>query len=203
MTTNHLSASRRHADCCRHSFCAAILAVIAIVLPAGCATTVPEFGVRAQTASAPPAAYFSLQGRIRVRVGDKVESGQIRWTRLVNDERLQVFTPFGSQVAELTWGADGRVTLRRDDKTMVAGSIGELTASLLGVPLDMDAIAIWIQGIGFMDGKPVERQVGNGDVWRVTVESLQMQGVYQYAARLSAVSGDTVVRVVIDHWQAE
>ena len=144
-----------------------------------------------------------MRARISVRVGDKIDSGQIRWARLPNEERLEVFTPFGGQVAELVKVTNGRVTLRRDQETITAASIGELTSSVLGVPLDMDAIAIWTQGIGLRENESIEQRFGNGEAWQVTVGRLQTRGAHQFASRLSALSGDTVVRLVIDEWQAE
>ena len=119
------------------------------------------------------------------------------------EERVQVFTPFGSQVAELVKSASGRATLRRGLETIAADSIDQLTRSLLGVPLDMDAIGIWTQGIGLKEDESSEQRFGNGDLWQVTVGRLQSRGVHRYASRLSAVKGDTVVRMVIDEWQAE
>lgn len=196
---------RRH-DLLRRRFCVGLLpAIIVASLLPGCASIDP---IAAASASAPatslsPAKYFTLRGRISVRVGDKIESAQIRWTKTPDEERLEVFTPFGSQVAELVKSAGGGVTLRREHEITTAESIAELTSSLLGVPLDMEAIAIWTQGIGLKENESIEQRLGNGDAWQVTVESLQNRGIHQYASRLSAISGDTVVRLVIDEWRTE
>ena len=163
----------------------------------------PTPAISVQAPQSIPANFFTLRGRLSVRVGDKIESGQIRWSKLPDEERLEVFTPFGSQVAELVKTARGRATLRRNAEIISAETIAELTSSVLGVPLDMDAIAIWTQGIGLKENEPVEQRFGNGDVWQVTVERLQTRGVHRIAARVSAINGDTVVRLVIDEWQAE
>jgi outer membrane biogenesis lipoprotein LolB len=122
--------------------------IIAATLLSGCASIDPMPATLAPAVSLSPARFFALRGRISVRVGDKIESAQIRWAKLPGGERLEVFTPFGSQVAELVKSADGTVTLRRDHETTTAESIAALTTSLLGVPLDMDAIAAWTQGVG-------------------------------------------------------
>lgn len=204
MTSATLIANPRRRDSPRRRFCIGFLpAIAAVALLAGCASIGPSPAAPAQEPNATPAKFFILRGRLSVRVGDKMESGQIRWARLPDEERLELFTPFGSQVAELVKGADGRVTLRRDHETTSAESIGELTSSLLGVRLDMEAIALWTQGIGLKEDQSIEQQFGNGDVWQVTVERLQTRGVHRFASRLSAVRGDTVVRLVVDEWQAE
>ncbi len=114
-----------------------------------------------------------------------------------------MFTPFGSQVAELVKSSDGLVTLRRDQETRTAANVGELTASLLGVPLDMDSIAAWTQGVGLNENEETEKKFANGDAWHVTAERFQTQGIYRHVSRLIAIRGDTVVRLVVDEWQLE
>ena len=157
---------------------------------------------------APPARYalaphFLLKGRISVRIGDKIDTGGFQWARRPDEERLEIFTPFGGQIAELVKGGDGRVTLRRDRQTVTAKSIGALTASVLGVELDLDAIATWVQGEGGVEeGVSSERRLANGEVWQVSAERFQYRDACRFASRLSAIRGDTVVRLVIDEWQA-
>ncbi len=205
MTRNHgFIANPRRRDLLRRRFCVGLLPVIiAAALLSSCASIDPIPAALAPTASLSPAKFFTLRGRISVRVGDRIESAQIRWVKLPDEERLEVFTPLGSQVAELVKGAAGGVTMRRDHETTTAESIAELTSSLLGVPLDMDAIASWTQGVGLKENESIEQRFGNGDAWQVTVERLQSRGIHQYASRLSAISGETVVRLVIDEWRAE
>jgi outer membrane biogenesis lipoprotein LolB len=199
----YIANARRH-DFLRRRFCVGLFpAILWVVVLSGCASIVSTPAVMAPATNVSSAQYFTLRGRISVRVGDKIESAQIRWAKLPDAERLEVFTPFGTQVAELVKGANGDVTLRRDHETTTAESIEALTTSLLGVPLDMDAIAIWTQGVGLKESESIEQRFGNGNPWQVTVERLQMRGIHQYASRLSAVSGETVVRLVIDEWRAE
>ena len=196
-------ANPRRPDFSWRRFCVVFVPLILAGLQAGCATIRSVPVGLAPPPNALPAKFFTLVGRISVRVGDKIESGQIRWTKMPNEERVQVFTPFGSQVAELDKSATGRATLRRGQETIVADSVGELTWSLLGVPLDMEAIGTWTQGIGLKENEAIEQRFGNGDVWLVTVERMRANGVYHFASRLSAVKGDTAVRLVIDEWQAQ
>ncbi|MEO8101442.1 MAG: outer membrane lipoprotein LolB [Betaproteobacteria bacterium] len=181
----------------------AIFPGVAAVLLAACVAPAIVPPMPAAPGAYPASVFFRLQGRLSVRVGDKIEIGHIRWARLPGEERLEISTPFGGQIAEIVKPANGDVVMRRSQEIVRAKSIGELTASLLGVPLDMDAIARWTQGIGLAEDEPVEQQFGNGDTWQVTVERLRVAGAFRYASRLSALRGDVVVRLVIDEWQAE
>ena len=147
------------------------------------------------------AQYFSLNGRISVRVNDRVDSGQIRWTRSPVEERIGIYSPLGSQVAELVGDAGKRVvTLRQGKETKTADSVGELTQSLLGVPLDLNRMAEWVQGVGLRENESIEATFDNGDVWRVTAERYQLSGNHRFASRVTANRDDIVVRLVIDEW---
>lgn len=147
------------------------------------------------------ARYFSFNGRISVRVNERVDSGQIRWQRRPDEERIGLFSPLGSQVAELVSDTrTGAVTLQRGKEKLTAASIAELTQSLLGVPLDLNRLAEWVQGIGLRENEAADAMLGNGDVWQVRAERYQSSGNYQFASRLVATRGDTVLRLVIDDW---
>ena len=120
-----------------------------------------------------------------------------------DEERIALFTPFGSQIAEVVKRADGRVTMRKDNETVAAESIEALTSSLFAVGLDLDAIAAWTQGVGLAEGVSTERMFANGMIWQVTAERFSMRTPHRVAGRVSAISGDTVVRLVIDEWQPQ
>ena len=149
------------------------------------------------------APYFSLSGRISVRVSDKIDSGQIRWTRGVEGERIGLFSPLGSQVAELVSDKKaGVVMLRQGTETVTSASVGELTQSLLGVRLELDRMAAWVQGVGLIENQATEVTLARGDAWHVTAERYQTSGNFRFASRVSATRGDTAVRLVIDEWAA-
>ena len=139
-----------------------------------------------------------------MRVGDKIDSGQIRWQRTARGERIGLYSPLGSQVAELVSDkvAD-TVTLRQGKETLAAASIAELTQSLLGIPLDLDRLAAWVQGRGLLENQSVDVGFANGDRWLVTAENFQVVGKYQFASRVIATSKDIVVRLVVDEWLPE
>jgi outer membrane biogenesis lipoprotein LolB len=159
-----------------------------------------EDGVAKGTAAG-EAKFFTLKGRLSVRVAQRLETGQITWSRAANEERLEIFTPFGSQVAEIV-RTGSQVVMRKGSESIVAESIGALTGELLGVPLDLDVIASWTQGRGLVDGETREISLVNGELWLVTAERFQARDAHRFASRLSAVRGDTVVRLVIDEWQS-
>ncbi len=190
--------------CARQARASCALVMLAMLAGglAGCAqVTLPAGDPGPALVSATPARYFVLNGRISVRVGQQLESGQISWSRLPGEERLGLFTPLGSQVAEIVSDRSG-VVLRRGEETVTARSMGELTAEVLGVPLDLDVTAAWSQGVGLVDGEMRVMQMAGGEAWQVTAERFQQSAGFRYAARVTASRGDTVVKLVVDEWQA-
>ena len=126
--------------------------------------------------------------------------------------RLQIFTPFGSQLADVKRDKNGRATLTRGTEVVAAESIVDLTQMVLGVPLETDEIARWVQGDGLTENKPFEFESADGLVWRVTAEKFESVAAseafppntdsYRFASRLNAEKGNIRVRLVIDEWKA-
>lgn len=172
-----------------------------------CETLPPAVMVPAANVSI--ARYFSMTGRLSVRAGERLDSVKLVWLKDQRLQRLQFFTPFGSQVAEVLQ-ADGDVaTLRQGKEVVTAESLATLTESFLGVALDTAEIGQWIQGAGLVDGEHRDLLLRDGNSWRVTAERFQVatapnrpREIFRYAARLTAVKGDITIRLVVDEWQA-
>ncbi len=147
---------------------------------------------------------FSLNGRISVRVNDKLDSGQIRWHRTLDEERIGLYSPLGSQIAELLIDKRANiVTLRQGTESTTAASVSELTQSMLGAPLDLDLLNAWVQGVGLIENLATDVTLANGEKWRVTAERFNVAGAggnYRFASRVTATRGDVAVRLVIDEW---
>ena len=79
---------------------------------AGCAinptgTPVGSVDSTAIAAAAPYVDRFKLTARVSVRVADKLDVIKIVWSRHPPDEHLAIFTPFGSQIAEIVSNHEG------------------------------------------------------------------------------------------------
>jgi outer membrane biogenesis lipoprotein LolB len=187
--------------------CFFVCTTLAVVVSfSACTTTqlAPTGTSAAVTGDGNMAPYFSLAGRISVRVNDKLDSGQIRWQRSAMEERIGLFSPLGSQVAELISDArTGAVTLRQGKETVTAGSVPELTQALLGVPLDLERVAQWVQGVGLRENEVTDVTLASGESWRVTAERYSASGNYRFASRVIATRGDIAIRLVIDEWAAQ
>ena len=171
--------------------------------------TLPPASVVAPATNTSIATRFSLTGRLSIRSGERLDSVKLVWLKDRHEERLQFFTPFGSQVAEVSQVDGGIAILRQGREVITAESLGTLTESFLGVALDTGEIGKWVQGVGLDEGESRDLQLPDGSTWRVTAERMQIAtalnrpgDIFRYAARLTAVKGNITIRLVVDEWHA-
>ncbi len=175
------------------AFRARLLASLAtiVLLVAGCATAPPP------EPPPPSGVYidaFTLSARMSIRVADRVDSVRIEWRHTPTEDVMRFFTPFGSQLAEVS-ATPERSVLRRGDATEFAASFAVLTRDQLGVALDAREFARWVQGF--------DLDAPRG--WRIVAENFQAvpnRPGARHARRLVATDNDVVLRIVIDEFRA-
>jgi len=181
----------------------AVAAVVAMLLSA-CASA-PATTLISNTAGAnyPYIERFALTARVSLRVGDKLDTVKFDWTRKPPDETIKIFTPFGAQVAEITATRDG-ATVKNTSGIQAAATVADITDAALGVRLDTAILARWVQGRDLNSAASfvVFPESGNAPPWRVTAEDLRLIDGAKVASRVTAISGDTVVKVIIDEFRA-
>ncbi len=176
-----------------------MLAAVSVVMLglSGCATDTAKNFEHIAADVPPPtfAARFELRARLSVRTADKLDVVNIHWRRTPPDETLKISTPFGTQLAELAADQHGAVMRRADQPNtpVRAVSVSELMAEGIGVRLDTADLARWVQGFDLQGGEFTKK-------WDVKVENFRIINGARVASRLTAVAGDTVVRVVIDEF---
>jgi outer membrane biogenesis lipoprotein LolB len=164
----------------RHLAAAALAAVLT-----GCAAIAPP-----APAELPSPGSFELAARLSVRQGDKLDIAKLRWTHRARTD-LWVFTsPFGSEIARIEREDEAVVLTRAGETPMTSPSFSAISESLLGVALDPEVMAQWLQGA---------TPAMNG-AWRVEVDERAADGTVR---RLTATHANTVVKIVVDSfWQA-
>jgi outer membrane lipoprotein LolB len=189
-------------------FCAlrltGLVAAMACAFVTGCATTPAVApgpgadGIRA----------FAVDGRLSARTAEHAVTAHFAWTHDPPRDELEVATPLGQTVAQLSGNdAERRVELRLPDgRRDEAGDWTTLTGRALGFPLPVTGLASWMVGAP-RDGAPYS--IEPDGLGRATV--LRQDGwevVYTYAdasarrpSRLVLSYPDVEVRIVIDAWR--
>ena len=173
----------------------------------GCAAAGDQSAGRTGDIPALPfVARFELTARVSVRVADKLEIVKINWLRSPPDEVLNIFTPFGAQLAKMVVDQNGATIKRADEPnaSIRAATAADLLAAGIGVSIDTGALARGVQGFDLQTRHELTAVADAGAVkmWDVRVENFRVIDGARVASRITATSGDTVVRVVIDEFQA-
>jgi outer membrane lipoprotein LolB len=150
----------------------------------GCATVAPP-STPAEL-SAPGS--FELAARISVRQGDKLDIAKLRWTHRIGSDLWVISSPIGTELARIEGDGATVVLVRAGEAPVKARSFAELTRATLGVALDPELMARWLQGADpTLDGG-----------WRVEVDERATDGT---ARRLTAIHANTVVKLVVDSFR--
>ena len=160
----------------------------------GCATSPND---RAALPDRPYVPYFEISGRLSVRIGDRLDTAGFQWARESGRDTLRFFSPFGSQIAELTATPAGAM-LTRDGIVERDANLTALVQTAIGVRLDADRLARWVQGMDLAGAGAVLAADGEQAPWTVTAEDLRLMQGAKVATRVVARQGETTVRVVID-----
>jgi outer membrane lipoprotein LolB len=157
------------------------LAALFVAALSGCATVAPppSAGTAASIDS------FELSARLSIRQGDKLDIAKLRWTRRGTFDLWVIASPLGNELARIEREGTAVVLTRANEPPLSSPSFATLTQSTLGVALDPDDLARWLQGTT----PPVTAG------WKVDVEERNADGSVR---RLTAIHGDTVVKLVVD-----
>jgi outer membrane biogenesis lipoprotein LolB len=96
-------------------------------------------------------------------------------------------------------------SLARGDQTEYAPTVGALTQSLLGTPIDTALLARWVQGLDVSVASNISSATGDRLArWTVRTESVRaVDGIVggRYATRMTATEGETTVRLFVDQFR--
>jgi outer membrane biogenesis lipoprotein LolB len=182
------------------------LAALVILLTLGGCAAQPIVSAPESTITAAYVANFAITARVSVRVGEKRDTVKLDWTRRPPDESIKIFTPFGAQVADISANRDGammRYSAGKTTETLSAATVADLTSQAMGVRIDTVILARWVQGIDLTGqaNPSAFPESASAPAWTVEAEDFRLIDGAKVASRVTAISGDTVVRVVIDEFR--
>ena len=170
---------------------ARLAATAMLLLLGACAMLAPPEVPAPQLTAVPKS--FEMTGRLAMRRGQESEIAQLRWTRHGGADTWVLASPLGNEVARIESNARGATLYQASGGGAQADSFEELTDRIFGVALDPAALAQALHG-------EVPRGVPEG--WRFTIDETQPAGNVALAKRLTVTDGRTVVKLVVDTYQA-
>lgn len=177
----------------------------ALVLLANCAQVTPRDAGDVSVAASAYVPQFELTGRLSVRDGQRGEFGTLRWKRTVASEQITLVSPLGQVVAELTQQSGQPAKLVASNQTRTAATLADLTQQALGTAVPVHELARWVQGLSGANegsGQPSPATQFQHAGWQVEAENHRVIDGSAIPARITAIKGDVVVKLVVDEWKA-
>ena len=156
---------------------------------------------------------WDLTAKFSVSSAEGTESGSIRWILNPSEERLDVLSPTGSVVAQLTV-TDSEARLKTDDRETVAKDADTLFREVMEISLPVNALRYWVRGLDApnMPLESVEKD-GEGRITELAQDGWQLayngnisieSGSHRFEVprRLTATRGGVEIRWASTEWQA-
>lgn len=88
---------------------------------------------------------FSIHGRFSLIYEEKSYVGRLNWRHDGPHDSLILSSPLGQALAEIDSGPTGARMTQADGRVHVADNADQLLASLLGYPLPLDKLVVWLR----------------------------------------------------------
>lgn len=119
-----------------------LLPAAVVLLLAGCAT--PGTQPDAPLPPRPAIRDFSLEARFSVTQDAERHSGRLSWQHREQGDELQIVSPFGQIVAEISINSERARLTTSDRRVFEAPGAQQLTREVLGYALPIDRMADWV-----------------------------------------------------------
>jgi outer membrane lipoprotein LolB len=156
---------------------------------------------------------WDLTAKFSVSTDKGTESGSIRWILNADEERLDVLSPTGSVVAQLTM-TESEARLKTDDEETVAKDAETLFRDVMDISLPVNALRYWVRGLDAPD-LPLEgvEKDSEGRITELAQDGWQLayngnisieSGTHRFEVprRLTATRGEIEIRWASTEWQA-
>lgn len=171
-------------------------------------TSISASHYQAHQATIAPIQQFSLRGRVGVQANGKGFSGSITWQHSAVDDNVALFSPLGSQVANIS-KTTTQVTLTDNKGNSISEADPEtLTEKVLGWKLPLTGLADWslgrpasghVQAISWDEQGHLVQLKQDG--WEVEYQSYAKQGNYVLPIKLVLKNDKVHLKLLIEQWQ--
>ncbi|HEX5538900.1 MAG TPA: lipoprotein insertase outer membrane protein LolB, partial [Methylophilaceae bacterium] len=135
-------------------------------------------------------------------------SGSMQWQHALAGDQIQLFSPLGGQVAQISTTANGVELITSDGKSYQAADAETLTQQTLGWSLPMRGLADWVVG------RPASGAVKDAswdtmgrlttlqqDGWDIEyADYINIDG-HQLPTRISLRSPQLNLKLIVENWQ--
>lgn len=151
---------------------------------------------------------YTVEGRVSVKREEKANQATLVWQHSKQRDEIELSGPLGQKAARLTRDADGARLVTSARETFVAADWSGLAERVLGAPLPLDDVALWMTATLAPDaaierddaGRPL-RAATNG--WKIVYRAYESAAPDALPTLLELRRDDIDVRLKIDSWQLD
>jgi outer membrane lipoprotein LolB len=150
---------------------------------------------------------FSLQGRIGVQTNSKGFSGGLKWHHLMDSDNIALFSPLGSQVAQITKSSNQITLTDANGKIASATDAETLTHHTLGWSLPLTGLADW--SLGRPSSGPILASTWdaqgllttlNQDGWKIEFSNYAEFNGYWLPGKIFLKSDQVNLKLLVENW---
>jgi len=151
---------------------------------------------------------FAIHGRVGVQTNPRGFSGSMQWQHALTGDQIQLFSPLGGQVAQISTTAHGVELVTSDGKSYQAADAEKLTQQTLGWSLPMHGLPDWVVG------RPASGTVKDAswdtmgrltmlqqDGWDIEYADYINVDGHQLPTRISLRSPQLNLKLIVENWQ--
>jgi outer membrane lipoprotein LolB len=153
---------------------------------------------------------FELRGHIGVQTDKKGFSGLLRWQHRSAGDEMDLYSPLGSQVAQIRTAADGVTLITSDRKIYHAADAETLTEQNMGWRLPLSGLNDWVLGRPAMGAVEILAWDEAGRIahlrqngWDIEYAQYLESGGQQLPTRIIMKSVKLDLKLVLDQWETE
>lgn len=160
---------------------------------------------------------FALEAKLAVQYADKGYTARLQWQHTLAEDHLQIYSPLGQQVAEITRNDAGVSLTDQAGKVHHAADVDGLTERLLGWRLPLAGLSVWVLAAPRLDSPyqinylaattpPLPAAVLQ-DQWQINYDeyrpTMLAHGEEQLPSTIRLQQQTVRLKLVIQHWAAE
>lgn len=151
---------------------------------------------------------FTLKGRLAVITKPKNHSARLNWQHNMDNDHIDIYTPLGRKVAEISKTAQLVTLTDNKNKTLSAEDVESLTEKTLGFRLPLSGLKNWALGKPHDQGltKAITWDVyghtktidQNG--WHIQYKNYIEQEGYTLPKKIFLKNDKLTIKLIVDNW---
>lgn len=151
---------------------------------------------------------FAIRGRIGIQTNPKGFSGSLQWQHSPDADNIALFSPLGSQVANISKNASEITLIDAGGHNYSAQSAEALTQTTMGWSLPLTGLSDW--ALGRPTKSPIKSKTLDAegrlaileqDGWKIEYSDYLSHGIYTLPGKIFLKSDQLNLKLLIEEWQ--